>query len=88
VKYVVDWKDEALDGLSAAWVAVADKTAVNEADAEISHLLARDPLAVGSHASEGLRSLDVWPLRAYYSVDVVIHDVEVLQIAFFDKPSP
>jgi hypothetical protein len=87
VRYLVDWKDDALDGLSAAWVTLADKTAVNNADAEISSLLARDPFAVGSHASEGLRQLDFWPLRAYYAVDTTNHKVEVWQIAFFDDPS-
>ena len=88
MRYLVDWSDDALDGLSAAWVAVADKIAVNEADREITHLLARDPFDVGFHASEGLRQLDVWPLRAYYSVDVANRKVEVLQIAFFDEPVP
>jgi hypothetical protein len=61
--------------------------AINDADAEISRLLARDPFAVGAHASEGLRQLDVRPLRAYYSVDIAKHQVEVLQIAFFEDPS-
>src|SRR4051794_6517402 len=88
VRYFVDWKPDALNGLSAAWVALADKAAVNDADAEIARLLARDPLAVGSHTSEGLRKLDVPPLRAYYSVDVANRVVEVLQVAFFVDPSP
>jgi hypothetical protein len=88
VRYLVDWKDDALDGLSAAWVALADKASVNDADAEITHLQARDPFAVGSHASEGLRQIDVRPLKAYYSVDVPNRVVEVLQVAFFDEPSP
>jgi hypothetical protein len=87
VSYFVDWKPDALDGLSAAWVAATDKAAVNDADAEIARLLARDPRAVGSHASEGLRQLDVPPLRAYYSVDVTNRVVEVLQIAFFVDPA-
>ena len=82
MSYSVDWEDDALDGLSAAWVAATDKASVNDADAEITRLLARDPFAVGSHASEGLRQLDVPPLRAYYSVDVQNRKVEVLQVAY------
>jgi hypothetical protein len=88
VNYFVDWKQDAIDGLSAAWVAIADKASVNDADAEITRLLARDPFAVGSHASEGLRQLDVPPLRAYYTVDVTNRVVKVLQIAYFVGPTP
>jgi len=88
VSYFVDWKPDAIDGLSAAWVAIADKASVNDAELEITRLLARDPLAVGLHASEGLRQIDVSPLRAYYTVDVQSRNVEVLQVAYFVRPSP
>jgi len=78
VSYFVDWKPDAIDGLSAAWVAIADKASVNDAELEITRLLARDPLAVGLHASEGLRQ----------TVDVQSRNVEVLQVAYFVRPSP
>jgi hypothetical protein len=78
VSYFVDWKPDAIDGLSAAWVALTDKASVNDAELEITRLLARDPLAIGSHASEGLRQIDVPPLRAYYPVDAPNRTVEVL----------
>ena len=88
MNYSVDWKPDALDGLSEAWVAIADKASVNDAEAEITRLLARDPLAVGSAKSEGLRRIDVPPLVAYYSVDSPSRVVEVLQLGYIVPPSP
>jgi hypothetical protein len=88
VSYFVDWKDDALDGLSAAWVDIADRASVNDAEMQITRLLARDPLAVGVPVSEGLRQLKVFPLAASYSVDVTTRIVEVLQLAYFVAPSP
>jgi hypothetical protein len=88
VNYAVDWKSDALDGLSAAWLAIADKASVNDAEAEITRRLGRDPLAVESATSEGLRRIDVPPLVAYYSVDVSTRVVEVLQLGYVVRPSP
>jgi hypothetical protein len=88
VNYYVDWKQVALDGLTAAWVDVADKGSVNDAEAEITRLLGRDPLAVGSDVSEGLRQIEVLPLVAFYSVDSPNRVVEVLRLGYFVGPTP
>jgi hypothetical protein len=87
VRYLVDWDDDALEGLAAAWNALANKTGVNDANAEISRLLARDPFAVGSYASEGLRQLDVRfgpTIRSTLRLTLS----RSLQIAFFDDSTP
>jgi len=88
VSYFVDWKQDALDGLSAAWVNVADKASVNDAEAEITRLLAHDPFAVGSPVSEGLRQIEMLPLVAFYVVDLPNRVVEVLRLGYFVAPSP
>src|SRR5439155_4175784 len=88
VSYFVDWKDDALDSLSAAWVDIADKASVNDAELEITRLLARDPLAVGVPVSEGLRRLELFPLAASYYVDIPYRLVDEYQIAYFIGSSP
>ena len=86
MNYSVDWKPDALDGLAQAWMAIADKASVSAAEAEITRQLTRDPLAVGSAKSEGLRRIDVPPLVAYYSVDLPSRVVEVLQLGYLARP--
>jgi hypothetical protein len=83
VSYFIDWKPDAINGLTAAWLAATDKQSVNDAEADITSLLARDPMAVGSPLSEGLRELTIPPLVAFYSVDPSSQIVEVWQIGFF-----
>ena len=86
MSYTVDWKPDALEGLGAGGkpvaLAIVDKNSVNDAEAEITRQLARDQFAVGSAKSEGLRRIDVRPLVAYYSVELSLRVVEVVQLGY------
>jgi hypothetical protein len=75
--FVVDWRAEALDGLAAAWLATADKSAVNQAQSANDLLLSQSPLSHGTPVSEGLFGLNIPPLRVVYSVDGTANRVKI-----------
>jgi hypothetical protein len=68
MNYFVTWAPDALNALAAIWIRAPDRRAVTAAQARIDHLLASDPLANGTHVSEGLYAINVPPLRAQFEI--------------------
>lgn len=76
--YLVEWLTTAEDELGQIWLKqVAARKAIAAAEAQIAHLLGRDPLSNGQHRSEGLYRIDVPPLSCSYTVDARRRRVEV-----------
>lgn len=80
MKYTVKWTDEALAGLTAVWLAAADRPAVNEAQDRIDQLLTRDPTRHGFDRAEGLYAIDIIPLRALYEISDAKHKVTIVAV--------
>jgi hypothetical protein len=68
VKYLVDWKRQALDELADLWNRAADPDRITEAANDIDRLLERDPFAVGESREGAFRVLFVEPLGVTYEV--------------------
>jgi plasmid stabilization system protein ParE len=81
VSHRVEWVDEAVNNLAAAWTGAADREAVSVAAAAIDAELAADPLGVGESRAGPNRILIRPPLTAYYRVEadgaVVVYDLRV-----------
>jgi hypothetical protein len=69
MNYAVDWTDDALSALAAAWMLSPNRPAVTAADAQLDRLLAADPHGNGRPLSEGLYVIDVPPLRVGFEID-------------------
>jgi plasmid stabilization system protein ParE len=66
--YDVRWSDRADDELANAWLAAADRNAVNQTADRVEELLARDPLGQGESRSGNVRLLYEAPLAVLYRV--------------------
>ncbi len=80
MNYRVDWTDEALDHLAAAWAQAPDRQAVTDAQSTIDKLLARNPLGQGAVRSEGLYVIEVRPLRTLFEVSDADRIVTVVSV--------
>jgi hypothetical protein len=69
MKYTVDWTDDALSAVAAAWVQSPDRAAVTAAEGRVDRLLAADPHGNGTVLSEGLYVIEVAPLRVLFEID-------------------
>jgi hypothetical protein len=77
VRYVVDWKREALEDLADLWNQAADPDRITEASNDIDRLLERDPFAVGESRDGPFRVLFVHPLGVTYEVRPATREVIV-----------
>jgi hypothetical protein len=68
-KFTVISSKEADDDLADLWTDAPDRKAVTAAQHQIDQYLATDPFRAGREVSEGLRRIDVPPLKAFYEIN-------------------
>ena len=85
-RYTVTWVGSAQQYLAQLYLDAQDPQAVTDAAHVIDLLLAKDPIAKGTHVQEGLYSLDVAPLRVLYSVSEPDRLVQVASVRRNDPP--
>jgi plasmid stabilization system protein ParE len=85
VKFVVRWKQHALDDLAAIWLdAVSwDRRIITTAAREADRVLRRDPYGISESREGDLRIMFVAPLAVTFSIDDASDKVEVLRIRRF-----
>jgi hypothetical protein len=76
-RYTVVWVKSAVDELVELWIAASDRNAVASATHEIDRQLTTGPSLRGELLSEGLRALNVPPLRVVFAVNEDDRIVEV-----------
>ena len=79
-RFTVTWWDDALQELAQLWIDVDVRDAVNAATLQIDAELAYDPHLKGEEVSEGLRRIDIAPLRAYFIVSEDDSRVEIVGV--------
>ncbi len=67
-RFTVVWVKSAEDDLAELWIASNDRNVVAAATLEIDRQLTTQPRLKGEAVSEGLRALNVPPLRVLFSV--------------------
>ena len=82
-RFAVVWWDDALHDLARLWMDSSDRDAINAATMSIDTELSRSPSSKGCEVSEGLRRVDVAPLRAYF---VINHDDRRVEIMGVRRP--
>lgn len=85
MKFVVRWKQNALDDLAMMWLnAVSwDRRIITAAAREADRMLRRDPYAESESREADLRIMFVAPLAITFRVDQAAGKVEVLRIRRF-----
>jgi hypothetical protein len=78
--FTVDWTPAAEDELADIWLQATDRNAVTAAQAALEKRLEQDPTGYGQHHSEGLYSITVPPLHAFYSIDFARQFVQVTDV--------
>jgi len=79
-RFTVTWWDDALEELAQLWIDGDDRDALSAATLQIDSELSRDPHLKGEGLSEGLRRIDVGPLRAYFVVSEIDRRVEIVGV--------
>jgi hypothetical protein len=79
-EFAVTWNPIAENQLADLWVDASNRSAVTKAQAAIDRFLAADPLLYGKHLSEGLFTIQVAPLKAFFIVDQQKKLVEVERV--------
>jgi len=67
-RFTVTWWDDALQELAQLWIDGDVRDALSAATAQIDAELSRDAQLKGQEVSEGLRRIEIGPLRAYSTV--------------------
>jgi mRNA-degrading endonuclease RelE of RelBE toxin-antitoxin system len=80
-QYTVVWTASALDQLAEIWLQAPDRQAVSLAAARIDIVLAVGALNRGSELREGLRALEIAPLRVIFAVQDDDRLVEVARVS-------
>jgi hypothetical protein len=78
--YDLIWLPDAEDQLAEIWLRARDRADVTAAQAEIDARLAHDPATKGSEVAEGLRQITVPPLKAFFEVHEVQHQVHITAV--------
>jgi hypothetical protein len=68
-RYTLIWWESADEELTRLWLASQERSRITEAAREIDRLLANQAGFIGDEVHEGLRALEVEPLRVQFSVD-------------------
>ncbi|MBI1917542.1 MAG: type II toxin-antitoxin system RelE/ParE family toxin [Planctomycetes bacterium] len=87
-RYTVNWKLGAQNHLAQLWIEAPDRDVVTAAANQIDNELAEDPDTKGRPLREGLRSLDISPLRVLYEVNEMDRIVHVYSVRRIAPPSP
>ena len=79
--YTILWEPDALDAAADLWIRSTNRAAVARACDAAERLLKTDPASQGVDLREGLRKLDVKPVRFVFSVQeadriVLLHAVK------------
>lgn len=77
-RYTVVWARDAVNDVADLWLVAGDRDEIALASHRIQQDLAADATAKGVEVSEGLRALNVPPLRILFSVREDDRVVEVL----------
>lgn len=78
MRYTVTWTKSADGDLAEVWIASADRGAVSAAASEVDRVLRDDPERKGIEICEGLRAINLPPLRFLFSVR---RDDRIVEIA-------
>lgn len=84
MRYTVIWLKDAEAELALLWNSAADHKELSKASHEIDRLLAVDAERRGESLREGMRALEVAPLRVVYSVR---EEDRIVEVAFVRKLS-
>lgn len=79
MRYTVIWLKDAEIELTEIWNDTRDRKEVSKASREIDRLLANDAGRRGKPLQEGLRALDIAPLRVIFSVK---EEDRIVEVAF------
>jgi hypothetical protein len=79
-RYTVVWLTSAQNDLAQLWIDAEDRKAVEEAGNAIDRELANDPGGKGTPVSEGLRALDIEPLRVTFTFEDADRLAKVLSV--------
>lgn len=80
-RHAVGWTRDAIEQLSAMWLASPDRVAITQSVTGIDQVLASMPLQRGHPVHEGLRFLEEGCLRVLYSVNEQNGAVEIASVA-------
>ena len=80
-RYTVAWVQSVEDELIEIWLGASDRNAITSATHAIDRELGSDAESKGEVLSEGLRSLNVPPLRVIFTVSTDDRLVEVVRVA-------
>lgn len=79
--FTVTWHPEAEDELVRIWINFGDRRLITQAVARIDNELAEQPASCGEAVREGVRSLNVPPLRVWFVVRPDDRLAEVLMVS-------
>jgi hypothetical protein len=68
-RYTVTWWQSADDELLRLWLDSSERSLITDASREIDKVLSMSADSVGEEVSEGLRALEVSPLRIQFSLE-------------------
>lgn len=81
IRYTVVWVQSVEDELIEIWLGAEDRNAISSATHAIDHELSTDAESKGEDLAEGLRSLNVPPLRVIFTVSTDDRLTEVVRVA-------
>lgn len=79
-RHSVIWDDEAVSSLAFIWLEATNREQIRHAVDSIDTQLAADPIGNSKPLSEGLRAIDVPPIRAVFSVDADGRIVDLVRL--------
>lgn len=82
MRYTVIWLKDAETELAMLWNSATDHKEISKASHEIDRLLAIDAERRGETLREGMRALEIAPLRVVYSVR---EEDRIVEVAFVRK---
>ncbi len=77
MRYTVTWTKSSDRDLGEAWLASSDRNGVSAASVEIDRILRDDAHLKGIEVAEGLRGINVPPLRFLFSANLNDRVVEI-----------
>lgn len=83
----VVWSKQATNELARWWATSTDRAFVHQAKQTVIQILGNDATKQGMELSEGLRFVDILPLRFYFNVDLELAVAEVESVARFRDQS-
>lgn len=85
IRFTVVWLREALEDLAAIWTSATNRAAVTTAANLVDVHLRVNPLLEGEELSEGLRILELPPIRVIFAVREDDRTVEVYRVLTLDE---